>query len=75
MYRGKNREERYLYKELMPFGGQLERENRWLKIKGMIPWGGIRMRVREIFFIQRAARAGRAAGDRIIFIETYERQE
>ena len=39
MYRGKDREGNYLFKELMPFGGQLEKENRWLKIKGMIPWG------------------------------------
>ena len=39
MYRGKDRGEDYLFKELMPFGGQLEEENRWLKIKGMIPWG------------------------------------
>lgn len=39
MYRGKNRDENYLFKELMPFGGQLEEGNRWLKIKGLIPWG------------------------------------
>lgn len=39
MYRGKDREENYLFKELMPFGGQLEEGNRWLKIKGLIPWG------------------------------------
>jgi len=38
MYRGKDRGENYLFKELMPFGGQLEKENRWLKIKEMIPW-------------------------------------
>ena len=39
MYRGKDRSENYLFKELMPFGGQLAEGNRWLKIKGMIPWG------------------------------------
>jgi transposase, IS5 family len=38
MYRGKDREGNYLFKELMPFGGQLEKENRWLKIKELIPW-------------------------------------
>ncbi len=38
MYRGKNREENYLFKELTPFGGQLEKKNRWLKIKELIPW-------------------------------------
>ena len=39
MYRGKDREETYLFKELQPFGGQLEEGNRWLRIKGLIPWG------------------------------------
>lgn len=39
MYRGKNRDEKYLFEELMPFGGQLAGGNRWLKIKGLIPWG------------------------------------
>lgn len=38
MYRGKNRDEKYLFEELMPFGGQLAEGNRWLKIKGLIPW-------------------------------------
>ncbi|VAX35588.1 hypothetical protein MNBD_UNCLBAC01-1899, partial [hydrothermal vent metagenome] len=38
MYRGKDREEIYLFKELQPFGGQLEEGNRWLKIKALIPW-------------------------------------
>jgi hypothetical protein len=39
MYRGKNRDGKYLFEELMPFGGQLAEGNRWLKIKGLIPWG------------------------------------
>jgi hypothetical protein len=38
MYRGKDRDEKYLFKEIMPFGGQLDEENRWLKIKRLIPW-------------------------------------
>jgi len=38
MYKGKNRDGNYLFKELMPFGGQLEEGNRWLKIKSLIPW-------------------------------------
>ena len=49
MYRGKNREEKYLFKELMPFGGQLEQENRWLKIKGMIPWGELESEYAKYF--------------------------
>ena len=39
MYRAKDREEKYLFKELMPFGGELAEGNRWLKIKTLIPWG------------------------------------
>lgn len=39
MYRAKDRSENYLFRELMPFGGQLAEGNRWLKIKGLIPWG------------------------------------
>ena len=37
--------------------------------------GGVGKRVCEIFFIERAARTRRTAGDRIIFVETYEREE
>ena len=39
MYRTKDREGEYLFKELMPFGGGLAEDNRWLKIKTLIPWG------------------------------------
>lgn len=39
MYRAKDRSETYLFEELMPFGGQLAEDNRWLKIKALIPWG------------------------------------
>ena len=49
MYRGKNREENYLFKELLPFGGQLEKENRWLKIKEMIPWGELEREYAKYF--------------------------
>lgn len=38
MYRKRNRDEKYLFEELMPFGGQLAEGNRWLKIKSLIPW-------------------------------------
>ncbi len=38
MYKKKNRNQEYLFKELMPFGGQLDQKNRWLKIREMIPW-------------------------------------
>ena len=39
MYRAKDREGKYLFKELLPFGGELAEDNRWLKIKTLIPWG------------------------------------
>lgn len=38
MYRSKDRNEESLFKELMPFGGKLVEDNRWLKIKKLIPW-------------------------------------
>ena len=38
MYKGKDRNTEYLFKELFPFGGKLEENNRWLKIKELIPW-------------------------------------
>ena len=49
MYRGKDREEIYLFKELMPFGGQLEEGNRWLRIKGLIPWGELECEYAKYF--------------------------
>ncbi len=38
MYKKKARNQEYLFKELMPFGGRLDQENRWLKIREIIPW-------------------------------------
>ena len=49
MYRGKNRDEKYLFEELMPFGGQLAEGNRWLKIKGLIPWGELERQYASYF--------------------------
>jgi len=37
MDKKKKRNQEYLFKELMPFGGQLDQENRWLRIQEMIP--------------------------------------
>ncbi len=39
MYRAKDRSEDVLFDELLPFGGHLAENNRWLIIKGLIPWG------------------------------------
>ena len=52
MYKTKDRSDGYLFKELSPFGGQLDSENRWLKIKAVIPWedlnGNIRSTSRQL---------------------------
>src|SRR3989338_8311595 len=57
MYRGKERGENYLFKELMPFGGQLKKENRWLKIKGMIPWGELEEKTYRVLIDKKIIRA------------------
>lgn len=38
MYKGKDRKTEYLFNELFPFGGNLDEDNRWLRIAEMIPW-------------------------------------
>ncbi len=58
MYRGKDREEKYLFKELLPFGGELAEDNRWLKIKDLIPWGEL-----EAAYAERFSHRGRPALD------------
>jgi transposase, IS5 family len=58
MYRSKDREEKYLFKELLPFGGELAEDNRWLKIKSLIPWGEM-----EAAYAQRFSERGRPALD------------
>ena len=58
MYRKKNRDENYLFKELMPFGGRLDETNRWLKIKSLIPWEEL-----ENSYAEHFAEGGRPALD------------
>ena len=38
MYKGKDRKTLPLFKELFPFGGKLDENNRWLRIAELIPW-------------------------------------
>ena len=38
MYKIKDRATGLLFKELLPFGGKLDENNRWLKISRLIPW-------------------------------------
>lgn len=58
MYRKKNRDQSYLFKELMPFGGQLDAANRWLKVRSLIPWDEL-----EDAYAKRFAPGGRPALD------------
>jgi len=38
MYRSKDRKTQSLFSELMPFGGKLDEQNRWLKRESLVPW-------------------------------------
>jgi len=38
MYKPKDRKTQLLFPELFPFGGSLDRNNRWLRIQDLIPW-------------------------------------
>lgn len=38
MYRKKERNTQMLFRELMPFGGKLNENNRWLRLRDLIPW-------------------------------------
>ena len=49
MYRGKDRQTLPLFIELFPFGGQLDSDNRWLKIAQLIPWDDIETRYSKHF--------------------------
>lgn len=49
MYRKKQRNEGYLFKELLPFGGQIDKNNRWLKIRELIPWEELEVKYRSYF--------------------------
>lgn len=37
-YKSKDRQTGILFEELLPFGGQLDEENRWIKLSEKIPW-------------------------------------
>ena len=49
MYRGKDRQSGQLFSEFLPFDGQLDLENRWLKIKALIPWLKLEARFQSYF--------------------------
>jgi len=37
-YRSKDRQTGNLFAELLPFGGKLNPDNRWMKLHDLIPW-------------------------------------
>jgi len=49
MYKKKQRKQKYLFKELFPFGGQLDKTNRWLKIREIIPWEKLEEKYKSYF--------------------------
>lgn len=49
MYRGKDRQNKSLFSSLFPFGGSLDPENRWLRIKKLIPWEKLESRYESYF--------------------------
>ncbi len=49
MYKGKDRKTILLFSELFPFGGQLDPENRWLKIAKLIPWDQLESKYQSYF--------------------------
>jgi IS5 family transposase len=49
MYRGKDRKALPLFPELFPFGGQLDSDNRWLKIESLITWEEIESKYSKYF--------------------------
>ena len=49
MYKGKDRQSGQLFSDFLPFDGQLDPENRWLKIKALIPWSKLETRFQSYF--------------------------
>lgn len=58
MYIAKDRQTEPLFKELFPFGGKLDGDNRWLKIAELIPWKEL-----ENKYCQHFSTTGRPAHD------------
>ncbi len=51
MYKGEDKKTLPLFEELFPFGGKLDKNNRWLKIAGLIPWDEIEDSYRKHFSV------------------------
>lgn len=49
MYRSQDRQTLPLFSELMPFGGKLDENNRWLKREALVPWDELETMYRSYF--------------------------
>jgi len=49
VYKGKDRKTLPIFKELFPFGGKLDENNRWLRIADLIPWNELEEEYRGYF--------------------------
>lgn len=49
MYRKKDRNTQLLFKELMPFGGKLDENNRWLRLRELVPWKDLEKEYQKYF--------------------------
>ena len=58
LYRRRDKKTGWLFKELMPFGGKLNDNNRWLKMEELIPWEELEEEYAKIF-----SQMGRPAKD------------
>ena len=63
MYKPQDRQTKPLFSELMPFGGQLDESNRWLRIGELIPWEKL-----ESEYATHFSRIGRPATDGRLFV-------
>ncbi len=63
MYKYLERNTRPLFGELFPFGGKLDKENRWIKMAELIPWEEL-----ERGFASRHAKGGRPSKDSRLII-------
>lgn len=48
-YKPKDRKTVNLFKELLPFGGRLNLNNRWIKLEGLVPWEELEEIYRKYF--------------------------
>src|SRR4030042_824262 len=55
-YKRKDRRTGELFKEIMPYGGQLNAENRWIKLRELVPWEEL-----EEIYVKYFSKRGRPA--------------